>query len=174
MTNVNQNKITIPADIWFDIKKEWLGLGDNWNAGFTDWCKGSPIVNLFYSDPCIKAYYDNINQRCLRENKSVHGPTLSLWWNKYAGLISPSYMIRDKFKLSERTLIGRLHVVYFYWDLQGHNGEYAQERARLKLKADREKRWKNTFSQSWFELRLCYIPFVEHNHDGPKGSLVIN
>ena len=174
MTNLNQTQITIPDDIWFDIKKEWLGLGENWNAGFTNWCKGSPIANLFYSDPCIKAYYDNINQRCVRENKSVPGPTLCLWWNKYVSHISPSYMVHDKFKLSHQTLMGRLHVIYFYWDLHGNNGAYSQERARFKLLVDGEKRWKNTFSQPWFELRLCYIPYVEQNHDGPNGVLVIN
>ena len=50
------DSIQYPCDIWRVIKQEWLGLGENWNAGFKKWCKGSLLSTVLYKDTIYKEY----------------------------------------------------------------------------------------------------------------------
>ena len=165
------NSIQYPCDIWRVIKQEWLGLGENWNAGFKKWCKGSLLSSVLYKDTIYKDYSEFVRRQQQRQgfmDSGHHGsPTLALWWNKYKTFWS-SNLVKDRFKLPRSTLMGRLHIVYFHWDLQGKNGESAKYKADFKLLVDGKKHWDAIFSQPWFELRLCYLPFAEENNDGPE------
>ena len=166
------NSIQYPCDIWRVIKQEWLGLGENWNAGFKKWCKGSVLSSVLYKDTIYKEYIEFVIRQQQRRRQwwdsGHHGsPTLALWWNKYKTFWS-SNLVKERFKLPRSTLMGRLHIVYFHWDLQGKNGESAKDKADFKLLVDGKKHWDAIFSQPWFELRLCYLPFAEENNDGPE------
>ena len=169
------DSIQYPCDIWRVIKQEWLGLGENWNAGFKKWCKGSLLSTVLYKDTIYKEYREFVIRHQIARNNqeedmdSLHhgSPTLALWWNKYKTFWS-SNLVKERFKLPRSTLMGRLHIVYFHWDLQGKNGESAKDNADFKLLVDGKKHWDAIFSQPWFELRLCYLPFAEENDDGPE------
>lgn len=162
-----------PEDIWNNIKTEWLGLGENWNAGFKEWCQGSPHAIALCSDPMF-AEYNSFNDRlCLPQEDGTRRnttPTFSLWWYKYNDFLPCFRPIRKQFELSRETKMGRLHMVYFYWDLQGKHGPHAKYKADFKYIVDGKKHWDTMFSQPWFEIRLCHLPFVETNHDGPLYS----
>ena len=170
MIHSASDNIEYPCDIWRVIKEEWLGLGENWNAGFKKWCKGSLMSSVLYKDTIYKDYSEFVRRQQHRQgfmDSGHHGsPTLALWWNKYKSF-GDCKQVLEKYKLPRSTLMGRLHIVYFYWDLQGKNGESAKYRADFKLIVDGKKHWDAIFSQPWFELRLCYIPFAEENNDGP-------
>ena len=171
MVHSASDNIEYPCDIWRVIKEEWLGLGENWNAGFKKWCKGSLLSSVLYKDVIYKEYSEFVRRQQQRQRQwwdsGHHGsPTLALWWNKYKSFWS-SNLVKERFKLPRSTLMSRLHIVYFHWDLQGKNGESAKDNADFKLLVDGKKHWDAIFSQPWFELRLCYLPFAEENNDGP-------
>lgn len=172
-------------DTWNLIKRDFLGLGTHPKQYFTSWCPTSPGAQAIRNSEEFSLYLADNRKQCKQQEEQGMPQTTPTWahWRKdnlsrWPGRANRPYAyeiiqtVRDKFQLTMKQKIGRVHIWQLYRDVQGLSGHRLQDRAQWKIQVDGKKLWDHHFSQPWMEiLKVLMLP-LDQDNCGPNFDII--